>query len=190
MIILQIFRKFLNNKALVRMTFIVFFIAASIILFFAFNKYHLKILNSIGEIDEKDVNFWKVVSSNIKLILKIYLFGVLTVCAYAIFSFLYNTISVGVIAGNLLDSGYNKLALKMIPHGFFEFIGISIAVATVIWAWCYTIKTAPAVIKQKEPIGNVLRKVIWTIIASFVINIVIFIFAGIIETIVSYYKVL
>jgi len=188
-ITLRTWQKYLKNRKLLLLSIGYFVVAITITLLIAFKKHGFSTFDP-GEIEEKDVAFWKVFSSNLLLVLKVYFFGIITVCLYALFSYLQNVISIGLVASGLLSAGYDKLAIKMIPHGFFEFWGISLAVATVTWAWGVIVYYAPSVIKRKTAWSDVGKRILNTVIVSVILNCLLLAVAAIVEVIVSWYKVL
>ena len=78
----------------------------------------------------------------------------------------------------------------MIPHGAIEFIGISLAVSTVIWIWIFIIKNIVKIIKCEVSVKDVIKKIIGTMIVFLMVCSVVFAVAGIIEVMVSHYKVI
>lgn len=158
----------------------------------AFSHFHGSAVNNLGLnlINEKNVVFWHVYKSNMILICKIIFLGVTTISLYSNFSYIQNVFSIGIIANGLVNEGYGRLAAKMIPHGVIEFIGISIAVSTVIWVWIFIIKNIVKIIKCEVSVKDVIKKIVGTMIAFLMVCSVVFAVAGIIEVMVSHYKVI
>lgn len=144
---------------------------------------------NMADINEKDVDFFYVFSQNVILISKIYLLGLLTFNMFSIFTWLQNIVSVGLIGNSLVHNDNGMLAAKMIPHGVFEFLGIALAVSTVMWMWAKIIKNVPKVAKREKDVIELGKEVLTVGTFTYVLNIVIFLGAGVIEMFVSLYKV-
>lgn len=189
MIILQILLRYLKNKSLLITTIIFYFFSLiSITVFVLYDKEIVYM--DMNEINEKNVDFFNVFFPNMLLITKIFVFGFISVGIYALFSLLQNIISIGLICNSLIYNGNERLILKMIPHGMFEFLGMSLAASLVLWVWVIILKRFPRVAKREINAIDICKKIVPVIVITYVINIIIFIFAGIIEVIVSSYKVL
>lgn len=174
---------------IVKLAIILFMISMGIVLFLSLNgKEFIKL--DLNLINEKNVVFWHVYKSNMILICKIIFLGVTTISLYSNFSYIQNVFSIGIIANGLVNEGYGRLAAKMIPHGVIEFIGISIAVSTVIWVWIFIIKNIVKIIKCEVSVKDVIKKIVGTMIAFLMVCSVVFAVAGIIEVMVSHYKVI
>ena len=174
---------------IVKIAIILFIVSIGSVFFLSLNgKEFIKL--DLNLINEKNVVFWHVYKSNMILICKIIFLGVITTSLYSIFSYAQNIFSIGFIANGLVNEGYGRLAAKMIPHGVIEFVGISIAVSTVIWVWIFIIKNIVKIIKCEVSVKDVIKKIVGTMIVFFMVCSVVFAVAGIIEVMVSHYKVI
>lgn len=160
-----------------------------IILYMSFNgKKYLNL--DMNEINEKNVNFFYVFFSNYMLILKNIFLGFISFGFFCIFSLLQNVISLGIISNSLIMNGHLNLFFKMIPHGLFEIFGIVLSVTTVIYILYTLIKLIPQIIKKECDIKRVIINLIRFIATILFFELILFTLAGILETIISFVKVM
>ena len=164
-------QKSLRNKNYWIFTIIVYVIAVVGVIYIAFNPIEiLKVaLNEkLSQTYEKKVEFFSVFFPNIWLILKNIFFGILTFGVYVLFSLIYNMLTLGMIAGSLIENDRHSLVYKMI---------VSI------------IKLMPKIVKREIDVKKVIIDNIKFMIAILLVEVTIFVFSGIIEVVVSNIKV-
>ncbi len=187
MICLQILQRFLKNKGLLRIWGVLYI--ASILIVVIISLYFKLNLNLKG-LHEKKVNFFYVYFENIKMSTHMYFIGIITCGLFAVILLLNNIFTVGVIANQMINSNKVSLAYKMLPHGIFEFAGMTLIAATSFWMFYISINMLPRVIKREAKINELLMRLAEIFIESYIINLLIFFIAAIIETMVSYMKFL
>lgn len=189
MITLRTLLRYSKNKNIFLITFVVYALTiVSLYLMIRFGR--TIVFGDVNELEELDVSYFHVFFGNIILIYKTYILGLMTFGLYAFYSHFQNTVGIALVGKQLLYEGYEKLAYKMIPHGLIEFLGMSLALATVIWFWIKVIKDAPDIIKRKKNFMETVRTLVSTLLVSAIANTFIFAIAGIVEVLVSHIKVM
>lgn len=185
-------QKSLRNKNYWIFTIIVYVIAVVGVIYIAFNPIEiLKVaLNEkLSQTYEKKVEFFSVFFPNIWLILKNIFFGILTFGVYVLFSLIYNMLTLGMIAGSLIENDRHSLVYKMISHGVFEVFGIVVSLTAVVFLIVSIIKLMPKIVKREIDVKKVIIDNIKFMIAILLVEVTIFVFSGIIEVVVSNIKV-
>lgn len=170
-------------------TIVVYLLAILVILYMAYNPNNYVDLN-MNEINEKNVDYFHVLSSNLLLVIKNFGFGLITISIYSIFSLIQNIISLGIISNALIANNHTGLFYKMIPHGILEIFGIVLSVTAVLYCFYKLLQAIPKIIKRKESIKNVILKIGKFIIAYIIVEIMIFSIAAVIEVLVSLIKIM
>jgi len=144
----------------------------------------------MAEINEKDVDFLYVFSSNIWLILKNLGLGVFTLSVYALAIYLQNVLSLGILGNALIYNKQPLLFYKMIPHGLLEIFGIVLSVTAILYCLYSFVRAIPPIVKRQVRVSDVLAKLVTFLCAILFLEITLFIVAGIIEVFVSWFKVM
>jgi uncharacterized membrane protein SpoIIM required for sporulation len=144
----------------------------------------------MNEINEKNVDYFHVLSSNLLLVFKNFGFGLITISIYSLFSLINNVISLGIISNALLVNNHTGLFYKMIPHGILEIFGIVLSLTAVLYCLYKLLQAVPKIIKRKESIENVTLEIGKFIIAYTILEIIIFSIAAVIEILVSLIKIM
>lgn len=187
MIFQLILLKYLKIKFYWIITVIITLICFFIIIYMAFDSIQYNFLD-MSKINEKTVDYVYVVSSNLMLIAKNYLLGILTFGIYTIFSLINNVVSLGIISNSLVHSNKIRLFYKLIPHGVFEIFGMVVSLTAVLYIILIGIRYIPKVVKRETSIKCVVENICYFLIATFILDVFIFLIAGIVEVIVSVVK--
>jgi uncharacterized membrane protein SpoIIM required for sporulation len=145
---------------------------------------------AIGEINEKNVDFFYVFSSNILLIIKDFGFGVLTFGIYPLATYMQNVLLLGLIGNRLINNNQPLLFYKMIPHGLIEIFGIVLSVTAIFYCFYMVVRIIPAVVKREVKVKDTLIKILSFLCAIMCLELGLFIIAGIVEVFVSWFKVM
>ena len=187
-IILLILLKSLNNKKYWIITILLYAFSLLSIIYMAYNP-HLYVTLDMSKINEKNVNYFYVLSSNLLIIIKNYGFGLLTFAIYVFFSCVQNIISLGIIANALIINGHVALFYKMIPHGVLELFGIIISFTAILFCFYKIVYMLPRILKSEVSIKKVILELATFLLASMLLEVIIFLIAGFIEVFVSWVKV-
>ena len=110
----------------------VYLLAILVIIYMAYNPNNYFNLN-MNEINEKNVDYFHVLYSNLLLVFKNFGLGLITFSIYPIFSLIQNIVSLGIISNALIVNDYINLFYKMIPHGVLEIFGIVLSLTAVLY---------------------------------------------------------
>ena len=167
----------------------VYLLAILVIIYMAYNPNNYFNLN-MNEINEKNVDYFHVLYSNLLLVFKNFGLGLITFSIYPIFSLIQNIVSLGIISNALIVIDYINLFYKMIPHGVLEIFGIVLSLTAVLYCQYKLLQSLPKIIKRKENIKNVILEISKFIISCIILELMIFSIAAVIEVLVSLIKIM
>ena len=137
---------------------------------------------------EKDVQFFHVFSQNMILISKTMIFGLLTCGLYAFYILIHNAVTLICIENVLVHKGFAILALKMVPHGLIEILGIVLVVNVLFYIWYQIGKSIGKIVKRELPVGIFLRKELFLWVNTYILEMILFFAAGGVEVWISRIK--
>jgi len=140
----------------------------------------------VHDVSEQRVSFEQVFTTNIWLVVKDMVLGLVTGGMYSGVSLSINILSISVIGNGLVLSGYSFLFYKMMPHGMVEIFGMVLAFTSVLYCFYTVGRNVSRIVKREVTIKDTMCRLVVFFIAIIGLEFIIFTIAGIIEVFVSW----
>ena len=183
------FRKFLNDKWLFKLTVIIYFFM--ILLTLLFVRFRIVQLEGNGrDVNEPNVDLLFVYGSNLVLVFKNIVIGFFTFGAYPLYVVVQNSIAIGIVMNHLFSKQHYLSGLKSVPHGLIEYFQIALSLAVVLKCMVFSYGEFIKIVKKEIKIRQYVDEVSETLKLVLLLELVIFLSAAIVEVLVSWVKVL